>query len=99
MSLIPQKILIATRNKGKVKEIQDLVKDLPVAFLSLADIPETRDVVEDGETFEENALKKARELARITDLSRWQMTRGSAWTPWMAGGRVVCTVRGRDSVR
>lgn len=68
MSLIPQKILIATRNKGKVKEIQDLVKDLPVAFLSLADIPETPDVVEDGETFEENALKKARELARITRL-------------------------------
>jgi XTP/dITP diphosphohydrolase len=68
MPLPPQKILIATKNEGKVKEIRDLVKDLPVEFLSLADIPETADVVEDGETFEENALKKARELARITGL-------------------------------
>jgi XTP/dITP diphosphohydrolase len=68
MSLVPQKILIATKNKGKVKEISELVKDFPLEFLSLADIPETVDVVEDGETFEENALKKARELARITGL-------------------------------
>jgi XTP/dITP diphosphohydrolase len=68
MSPLPQKILIATRNKGKVNEIRDLVKDLPVEFLSLTDIAETADVVEDGKTFEENALKKARELARITGL-------------------------------
>ncbi len=68
MSHVPQKILIATKNEGKVKEISELVKDLPVEFLSLADIADSADVVEDGETFEENALKKARGLAWITGL-------------------------------
>jgi XTP/dITP diphosphohydrolase len=61
-------ILIATRNKGKVKEIRDLVQDLPVQFRSMADFPDLPDVEEDGLTFEENALKKARTLSRETRL-------------------------------
>jgi XTP/dITP diphosphohydrolase len=61
-------ILIATRNKGKVKEIRDLVEDLPVQFRSMADFPDIPDVEEDGLTFEENALKKARTLSRETGL-------------------------------
>jgi XTP/dITP diphosphohydrolase len=61
-------ILIATRNKGKVKEIRDLVQDLPVEFRSMADFPDLPDVEEDGLTFEENALKKARTLSRETQL-------------------------------
>jgi XTP/dITP diphosphohydrolase len=61
-------ILIATRNRGKVKEIRDLVQDLPVEFRSMADFPDLPDVEEDGLTFEENALKKARTLSRETGL-------------------------------
>ncbi|MEW6113819.1 MAG: XTP/dITP diphosphatase [Thermodesulfobacteriota bacterium] len=65
---LPARILIATRNKGKVREIRDLVADLPVAFLSLDDLPDAPDVVEDAETFEGNALKKATILAQATGI-------------------------------
>jgi len=68
MKNLPEQILIATTNQGKVKEIRDLVKDLPVLFLSLSDVAEAPDVVEDGLTFEENALKKARVLSAASRL-------------------------------
>jgi XTP/dITP diphosphohydrolase len=64
----PTEILIATQNKGKVKEIRDLVKGLPVEFLSLEDVNDPPEIVEDGETFRENALKKARGTAQATGL-------------------------------
>ncbi len=68
MSSLPQKILIATRNQGKVRELRDLVKDFPIEFLSMTEFPDAADVEEDGETFEENAMKKARTLALATGL-------------------------------
>jgi XTP/dITP diphosphohydrolase len=68
MKTAPPTILIATRNQGKIREIQDLVRGLPVAFLSLSDLADVPDVVEDGETFEENALKKARLISSSTGL-------------------------------
>jgi XTP/dITP diphosphohydrolase len=68
MHEIPSTILIATKNRGKVAEIGDLVKGLPVNFLSLADLPNAPDVIEDGATFEENALKKARVIAKATGM-------------------------------
>jgi XTP/dITP diphosphohydrolase len=64
-----EKILIATRNLGKVYEIQELVKNLPVSFLSLSDVPAIPEVEEDGETFAENALKKARITSAATGLA------------------------------
>ncbi len=69
MRRLPERILIATANRGKIREIKDLVKDLPVDFLSIADISDPPEVVEDGESFEENALKKERTLARATGLT------------------------------
>jgi XTP/dITP diphosphohydrolase len=60
---LPPRILIATRNRGKVNEIQDMVQHLPVRFLCLEDVPPVPEVEEDGETFQENALKKARAVA------------------------------------
>jgi len=68
MNSIPQKILIATTNEGKVREIRDLVRTLPVEFLSLADLDNVPEVVEDGLTFEANALKKAGVISRATGL-------------------------------
>lgn len=68
MENLPEKILIATSNQGKVREIRDLVKDLPIVFLSLSNVGEAPEVVEDGLTFEDNALKKARALAAATGL-------------------------------
>jgi XTP/dITP diphosphohydrolase len=68
MDIVPSKILIATANQGKVNEIRDLVTDLPIVFLSLADVKNPPDVVEDESTFEGNALKKARALAQATGM-------------------------------
>jgi len=65
---VPAKILIATANQGKVKEIRDLVRGLPIEFLSLAEVENAPDVVEDRDTFEGNALKKAHVLAEATGL-------------------------------
>lgn len=62
------KILIASRNAHKIQEIREIF-DLPgVEWVSTAEFPDLHDVVEDGDTFEANALKKATELARATGL-------------------------------
>jgi len=59
---------MATRNNGKVREMADLLRDLGVRLLSLADFPEIADIPEEGTTFAENALTKARMVARLTGL-------------------------------
>jgi XTP/dITP diphosphohydrolase len=63
MSKTPQRILIATHNQGKVDEIRAMMTGFPTVFLSLEDVREVPEVMEDGETFEENAIKKARTVA------------------------------------
>jgi XTP/dITP diphosphohydrolase len=55
----PLRIVLATRNQDKVREIKQILDSLPVEFLSLADFPQVGAAEEDGKTFEENALKKA----------------------------------------
>ncbi len=57
------KLVLATRNKGKVKELQELLSGAGVKVVSLADFPDVPEVVEDGDTFQANAVKKAREVA------------------------------------
>lgn len=54
-----QKILIATTNPGKIKEITEFLSDLPVEILSLKDVGITDDVEENGATYSENSLTKA----------------------------------------
>jgi XTP/dITP diphosphohydrolase len=57
-------LLIATRNKGKVREFAQLFGDLPgLSVVAMTDLPHLPEVIEDGETFEANACKKAREIA------------------------------------
>lgn len=58
-------LVLATRNRGKIKEISELLEGHPVRILSLDDFGPTPEVVEDGTTFEENAYKKASFVARI----------------------------------
>lgn len=53
-------IVVATRNKGKVREIRDALKGLNLRIRSLSDFPDVPEVEEDGKSFVENALKKAR---------------------------------------
>jgi XTP/dITP diphosphohydrolase len=62
------KLLIATNNKGKVKEIQDLLKDTDIELVTPAQINLELDVVEDGETYVENATKKAIAFAKASNL-------------------------------
>jgi XTP/dITP diphosphohydrolase len=60
-------IVLATQNPGKVAEFQTLLAGLPVAILGLSDaLGGPLEVTEDGQTFAENALKKARAVADAT---------------------------------
>ncbi|MFZ5799164.1 MAG: XTP/dITP diphosphatase [Desulfobulbus sp.] len=61
-------IVLATNNKNKVEEIREVLKGAPVEIKCLADYPPLPPVVEDKETFEENAYKKALHYARILGL-------------------------------
>jgi XTP/dITP diphosphohydrolase len=58
--------VIATRNAGKLREIQEILAPLGLKILSLGDFPEIPEILEDGLTFEENAVKKAAAVARLT---------------------------------
>jgi len=58
-------IVIATRNKGKKSEISDMLKDFPIDIKGLDDFGPIPDVEEDGDTFDENAYKKASFTARV----------------------------------
>ena len=55
-------IIFATKNKGKIKEINAILADMDVNVISMEDAGITIDVVEDGTTFEENALIKSRTI-------------------------------------
>lgn len=57
-------LLVATSNKKKLAELNELLKGLDIQLLSLADFPRSPRVVEDGKTFRENAIKKAVANAR-----------------------------------
>lgn len=58
-------IIFATKNKGKIKEINAILADLDVNVISMEDAGITLDVVEDGKTFEENAMKKAVQVMEV----------------------------------
>ena len=72
-------IFIASANKGKIKEIKKIFRDLEIDFLSILDveklaelgieIPQNFDVEETGKTFSENALLKAKAYAQLTKLA------------------------------
>ena len=60
-----QKIVFATGNEGKMREIRDILKETDAQILSMKEAGISADIVEDGTTFEENAVIKARAVARI----------------------------------
>jgi XTP/dITP diphosphohydrolase len=63
------KIVLATRNQHKVDEIRAILRPLGVELLSACDFLGAPDVVEDGDTFEANAIKKAVALANATGMA------------------------------
>ena len=60
------KLVLATRNLGKVRELMDMLKSQCPQICSLQDFPDAPEVVEDGETYAENACKKATAIADYT---------------------------------
>jgi len=61
-------IVLATRNSGKIREFQQLLKTFPVEIKGLSDFGPIPEVEEDGETFDDNAYKKALFTAKALGL-------------------------------
>lgn len=83
-----RKILVATTNPGKIAEISAML-DLDIEWVSLSDFPGVNEIKEDGETFAENARKKAVGYAKQTGL----------WTIADDSGLVVDALGGEPGVK
>lgn len=68
MQVQKQKLLIATTNEGKLKEISNFMKGLPFEIVSLSDLGITDDVEEKGKTYKENSQMKALFYAKKSNL-------------------------------
>jgi XTP/dITP diphosphohydrolase len=62
------KLVVGTNNAGKIRELNELLEDLPVEICGLSEFKEVEDVEETGTTFTENAVLKASSYARQTGL-------------------------------
>ncbi len=60
------KIVFASRNEGKVKEIRDMLEGMDIELVSLNNYDNVPEIVEDGKSFLENALKKAKIVSEFT---------------------------------
>jgi len=59
-------VVLATRNRGKARELQALLAGVPVLIRTLDDFPEVPSIPESGHTYEANAVAKASTVARLT---------------------------------
>ena len=60
------RLVLASKNKGKILELRELLAGLPLEIVSLADFPAVPEVIENGDTFAENAVIKAKTIAEAT---------------------------------
>ena len=65
------KIVLATHNRDKCQEIASILSDFLIDILTLDDFPEIGEIIEDGNSLEENALIKARTVFKETKLPSW----------------------------
>jgi len=63
---VKRTLLVATKNKKKLKEIKEILKGLDFKVVSLADYPQAPRIIENGKSFKENAVKKAVQIARFS---------------------------------
>lgn len=63
-----RKIIFATSNEGKMKEVRMIMADMGLEVVSLKDLGIRADIEETGKTFEENAIIKAAEICRLTGM-------------------------------
>jgi XTP/dITP diphosphohydrolase len=87
-TLMPPVVVVGTHNRKKLEEIREILGDVGVDFRDLTASPDAPEVVEDGDTFEANARKKAVELAQA--LKQWVLAEDS--------GLVVPALNGRPGV-
>ena len=66
MTDMKHRIIFATGNAGKMREIREILSDFGLEILSMKEAGVAADIVEDGSTYEENALLKARAVAKKT---------------------------------
>ncbi len=59
-------IIFATQNKDKVKEVKQIMSDMNINIITMQEAGIDIDIIEDGETFEANAIKKAKEIMKIS---------------------------------
>ncbi len=62
-----ERLIVATKNKGKIIEIKQVLSGLQLDVISMNEAGIDIDVVEDGSTFEENSLKKALEISKVSN--------------------------------
>lgn len=62
-----RRIIFATKNKGKIVEINEIMKELNLQILSLEEAAIDIEIIENGSTFEENAIIKVKEIMKITN--------------------------------
>lgn len=60
-------VILASRNAGKIKEFKVLLRDLVKRLASLCDLDYVSDIIENGNSYSENALKKARSICTLTN--------------------------------
>jgi XTP/dITP diphosphohydrolase len=60
------RIILASKNEGKIREIKDMLVGMSIEVLSLNDYKNISDINEDGKSFFENALKKAQFISELT---------------------------------
>jgi len=63
---VSKKVIFATGNAGKMKEIKMILNDLDIELLSMKEAGIELDIVEDGTSFEENAIIKAKTIMKLT---------------------------------
>ena len=66
-----KEIVIATNNRHKFEEIASILKEMPVRLIPLSDYPDAPELKEEGSTYAENAVHKARTAARFT--GKWAL--------------------------
>ncbi len=62
-----ERLIVATKNKGKIIEIKQVLSGLQLDVIAMNEAGIDIDVVEDGSTFEENSLKKALEISKVSN--------------------------------
>ncbi|HQU28089.1 MAG TPA: non-canonical purine NTP pyrophosphatase, partial [Nitrospirales bacterium] len=85
MNQVVETLVLGTGNRHKAQEIQALLADLPLQIHTLADFPDIPEVIEDGDTCQANAIKKARETAMLT--GHWTLADDTGLEVKALGGR------------